>query len=96
MSEARDWNAEVIAVDLDEPLEHQLLTATPRRRDGKRIPGIPLHQLQASVTWRWGQLFFTGEGIMSSRVLVDDANTAAAAGWAIANVRTGGRIRIGG
>jgi iron complex outermembrane receptor protein len=27
---------------------------------------------------------------------VDDANTSAAAGWAIANVRAGGRIPLGG
>lgn len=76
--------------------EYAVTTGTVTQRyDGKRIPGIPLHQLQASVTWRWSRLFFTGEGVTSSRVLVDDANTAAAGGWAIANVRTGGRIPIG-
>jgi iron complex outermembrane receptor protein len=66
------------------------------RFDDKRIPGIPLHQLQASTTWRWSVLFLTVEGIASSRVLVDDANTNAAPGWAIANVRAGGRIPVGG
>jgi iron complex outermembrane receptor protein len=65
------------------------------RYDDNRIPGIPLHQLQTSVTWRWSSLFFTGEGVASSRVLVDDANTGAAAGWAIANLRAGGRLAIG-
>ena len=77
--------------------DYAVTTGTVTQRyDGKRIPGIPLHQLQASVTLRRSRLFFTGEGVVSSRVLVDDANTAAAAGWAIANVRTGGRIPIGG
>jgi iron complex outermembrane recepter protein len=66
------------------------------RYDDNRIPGIPLHQIQASVTWRWSRLFLTTEGIGSSRVLVDDANTSAAAGWGIANVRAGGRIPLGG
>ena len=76
--------------------DYAVTTGTVTQRyDDKRIPGIPLHQVQASVTWRWSRLFFTGEGVVSSRVLVDDANTTAAAGWAIANVRTGGRISIG-
>lgn len=65
------------------------------RYDDNRIPGIPLHQLQASTTWRWHGMFLTGEGTMSSRVLVDDANSAAAAGWTVANFRAGGRVSLG-
>jgi iron complex outermembrane receptor protein len=64
--------------------------------DGNRIPGIPVHQLQASLTWRWKGAFLTTEGLASSRVFVDDGNTASAAGWAIANVRVGGRVPIAG
>ena len=76
--------------------DYAVTTGTVTQRyDDKRIPGIPLHQLQASATWRWSRLFLTGEGIASSRVLVDDANSGAAAGWAIANLRAGGRIPIG-
>jgi iron complex outermembrane receptor protein len=63
------------------------------RYDGKRIPGVPRHQFQGSVTLnhRGGDLglFATAEGIASTRVLVDDANTASARGWAVANVRFG-------
>ncbi len=70
--------------------------AVTERYDDNRIPGIPLHQVQASVTWRWSELFLTAEGIGSSRVLVDDANSSGAAGWGIANVRLGGRVPIGG
>jgi iron complex outermembrane receptor protein len=62
--------------------------------EGKRIPGIPLHQLQTSVTWRAGHAFLTGEAVVSSRVLVDDANTAAASGWTVVNVRAGARIPV--
>lgn len=70
--------------------------AVTERYDDNRIPGIPRHHIQAAMTWRWNTLFVTAEGIGSSRVLVDDANTSAAAGWAIANVRLGGRIPLGG
>jgi iron complex outermembrane recepter protein len=70
--------------------------AVTERYDEKRIPGIPLHQLQASVTWRWGGLFATAEGITSSRILVDDANSNATPGWTVANVRTGVRLPIRG
>jgi iron complex outermembrane receptor protein len=70
--------------------------AITERFDGKRIPGIPMHHLQASGTWRWGGMFLTAEGISSSRVLVDDGNTAAAAGWTVTNVRVGGRIPVAG
>ncbi len=69
--------------------------ATTERYDDNRIPGIPVHQVQASATWRWSGLFFTAEGIGASRMLVDDANSSAAAGWGIANARVGGRIPIG-
>lgn len=70
--------------------------AVTERYDDKRIPGIPLHQLQASMTWRWSGLFLTAEGITSSRVPVDDGNSGIAAGWTLANMRVGGRIPIGG
>jgi iron complex outermembrane recepter protein len=64
--------------------------------DGKRIPGIPVHQFQAAVTQRWRPVFATAEVVASSRQYVDDANSSSAAGWAIANVRAGGRIQVGG
>jgi iron complex outermembrane recepter protein len=69
---------------------------TTERYDQNRIPGIPLHQLQASMTWRRRGVFLTTEGVASSRVLVDDASSNTAAGWAVANARTGVRIPIGG
>jgi iron complex outermembrane recepter protein len=82
-----DFRFDDYSVTIDDVIE---------RYDGNRIPGLPLHQLQASITWRWSGLFLTTEGITSSRVLVDDANSATAAGWTVANMRIGGRIPIGG
>jgi iron complex outermembrane receptor protein len=70
--------------------------AITEQYDDNRIPGIPMHQLQAGVTWRWSGFFLTAEGITSSRVLVDDANSSAAAGWTVANMRIGLRLPIGG
>jgi iron complex outermembrane receptor protein len=64
--------------------------------DGKRIPGIPVHQLQAALTQRWRPLFATAEVVASSRQHVDDLNSSSAAGWAVANARAGGLISIGG
>jgi iron complex outermembrane receptor protein len=77
--------------------DYAVTTGTVTERfDGKRIPGIPVHQLQASGTWRWGGMFLTAEGLHSSRVLVDDSNSGAAAGWTVANLRIGGRIPVAG
>jgi iron complex outermembrane receptor protein len=72
------------------------VSGTTTSFDGKRIPGIPVHQLQAAVTQRWHPLFATAEVIASSRQYVDDANSASAAGWAIVNVRLGGRVNLRG
>ncbi|MDQ6885841.1 MAG: TonB-dependent receptor [Gemmatimonadota bacterium] len=62
---------------------------------GKRIPGIPVHQAQASVTWRRRDLFATVEGVASGSVPVDDPNSARAAGYEIANVRVGSTALLG-
>ncbi len=69
--------------------------ATTTVYDGKRIPGIPEHQAQASLTLfnRWAHA--TVETVASSRTLVDDANTASAAGYALVNLRVGGRVPLG-
>jgi iron complex outermembrane receptor protein len=56
---------------------------------GNSIPGIPIHQAQASVTWRGGPAFATVEGLAKSAVFVDDANTAQTAGFVVYNVRLG-------
>ncbi|HKO15542.1 MAG TPA: TonB-dependent receptor [Gemmatimonadaceae bacterium] len=63
--------------------------------EGRRIPGIPEHQLQGSATWRLSNLFATVEGVAKSRIFVDDANTAAAAGYGIVNMRLGGVAVLG-
>jgi iron complex outermembrane recepter protein len=63
--------------------------------DGKRIPGIPVHQAQGSVTWIARHFHSTIEGIAAGRTLVDDANSASAAGYAAVNIRVGGTVPLG-
>ena len=54
---------------------------------GNFIPGIPQHQGQAGVTWRARRAMAIAEVQAKSKVFVNDANVAAAPGYAIANVR---------
>ena len=58
--------------------------------DGKRIPGIPVQQAQGSLAWIGSSLHATVELVTASRTLVDDANSASAAGYGIVSVRLGG------
>jgi iron complex outermembrane receptor protein len=62
---------------------------------GNSIPGIPEQQLQASAAWHVGNAFVLGEAIAKSKVFVNDANGAAAPGFAIFNARVGGRAAFG-
>ncbi len=63
--------------------------------DGNRIPGIPVHQAQGSVSWVARGFHATAEGIAASRTLVNDANSASAAGYGVVNVRVGGDVPLG-
>lgn len=62
---------------------------------GKRIPGIPIQTAEASATWRGRHLFATAEGVASGSVYVNDANSARAASYTIANLRVGGTAVFG-
>jgi iron complex outermembrane receptor protein len=62
---------------------------------GNSIPGIPKQQLQGSAAWHVGKAFVLGEAIAKSKVFVNDANGAAAPGFAIFNARVGGRAAFG-
>ena len=64
--------------------------------DGNRIPGIPVHQAQASVAWIARGFDATVEGIAASRTFVNDANSASAAGYGVVNIRVGGDVALGG
>ena len=82
-------------------VDYQVVTGTPPNQtttvyDGKRIPGIPVHQAQASLTAASRWVHGTVETVASSRTLVDDANSASAAGYAIVNVRAGAQLPLGG
>ena len=50
---------------------------------------MPATQLQLAATWQKRGWFATVEGIAASRLFVNDANSAAAAGYSIMNVRVG-------
>ena len=63
--------------------------------DGNRIPGIPEHQAQASVTWIARGIHSTIDGIAVGRTLADDANSVSAAGYGIVNARVGGTMTFG-
>jgi iron complex outermembrane receptor protein len=54
---------------------------------GNRIPGVPSHALQASVTARVAGISMVGEEVLSDRVFVDDANSLAAPGYGTTNLR---------
>jgi iron complex outermembrane receptor protein len=66
--------------------------------EGKRIPGIPLHQTQLAVTARFASGgFVLAEGVAKSRVWANDANSdsAFARSFQTFNVRAGRDIDIG-
>ena len=62
---------------------------------GNSIPGIPEQQVQASATWHVKNAYVLAEGIAKSKVFVNDANGAAAPGYAVFNARVGGRAAFG-
>ena len=57
--------------------------------DGRRIPGIPMHHAQSSVTWSRRGLFVVAEGEVASFAFVDDGNTARAPGYEVMHLRAG-------
>jgi iron complex outermembrane receptor protein len=58
---------------------------------GSRLPGVPGSTLYAELVWRHAASgFHAGAELQASgRVFVNDANTDAAAGWAVAGLRAG-------
>ena len=70
-------------------------TANSVNLAGNTIPGIPVHQLQASATYHYRTLFATVEGQGKSKQYVDDKNSASAAGYGIMNLRAGGTALFG-
>lgn len=62
---------------------------------GKRIPGIPAHQFQLGATWRHGTLYLSADGLGSSRIAADDANSHHVPGYIVTHVRAGGTVTLG-
>ncbi|MDQ3949082.1 MAG: TonB-dependent receptor, partial [Gemmatimonadota bacterium] len=63
---------------------------------GNRIPGVPPHQAQASLTWRRHALFATADGLAASGAYVDDANTTRAPAYQVLHLRAGTTKLFGG
>ena len=62
---------------------------------GHSIPGVPEHQAQAAATWHLPRAFVVAEAIAKSEVWVNDANSVAAPGFAVFNLRAGGTATFG-
>jgi iron complex outermembrane receptor protein len=62
---------------------------------GKAIPGIPEQQIQTDATLHFKGGYVVAEGLAKSRVWANDANAAAAPGFAIFNLRLGGTAAFG-
>jgi iron complex outermembrane receptor protein len=62
---------------------------------GDAIPGIPTQQAQVAATWHVHDVFVVGEGQAKSKVFVNDANAAAAPGFAVFNARIGAKAPLG-
>jgi iron complex outermembrane receptor protein len=58
---------------------------------GKTIPGTYKQQLYGELSWKYPELNFKTaiEGRANSKTYIDDINSAAAPGYAIANIRAG-------
>ena len=62
-------------------------TVDTARYAGKRIPGVPRQSLQGSVALKTPLLTLVGEGSVTGRVFVNDANSESAPGYGIVNLR---------
>jgi len=83
---------------LDAKFEEYANVFTGQDLSGNRLPGVPQSAFWGEVTWRYAPLGFstTLEGRYSAKVYADDANTAAAASYFVANWRAGFAQRVRG
>lgn len=71
-------------------------TVGPTSYAGNAIPGVPPHQVQASVSWRRSSVFVTADGQIASAAFVDDANLTRAPAYEVVHVRAGATRLFGG
>src|SRR4029079_14295876 len=62
---------------------------------GNSIPGVPEHSVQGSATLHVRRAYAVTELLAKSKVLANDANTASASGFTIANVLLGATAAFG-
>jgi iron complex outermembrane receptor protein len=65
------------------------------RFDGNRIPGVPMHLARFAIGFRRGPLTLDLEGRAASAAWADDANTARADGWWVADLAARVDVRTG-
>jgi iron complex outermembrane receptor protein len=65
------------------------------RFDGNRIPGVPTHLGRLATGMRLGPVSLEGEVRAASRVFADDANTATADPWWVADVKAAAEVALG-
>jgi len=66
------------------------------RYDGNRIPGVPMHFGRLAGGIRIGAVTVESELRAASKVYVDDANSAAADAWWVADLAVAADVRVGG
>jgi iron complex outermembrane recepter protein len=66
------------------------------RYDGNRIPGVPMHFGRVAGGVQWGVVSVESELRAASKVYVDDANSATADAWWVADVAVAADVRVGG
>jgi iron complex outermembrane receptor protein len=79
------------------PLYRQLVNAAGDDLSGATIPGVPRNVLFSELAWEHPASGFSAavEWLVSGRVMADDANSAAAPGYGIANLRAGWAGQVG-
>lgn len=72
-------------------------TFTGARLDGNRLPGVPRQTLYAELNWKYDPLGFNAavDTQWRGKVFVDSANSQAAAGYAVVNLRAGFHQAVG-
>jgi iron complex outermembrane receptor protein len=66
------------------------------RYDGNRIPGVPLHLARLALGFTRGPVSLDAEARTASATWADDANTARADGWWVADLAARVDLRLGG
>ncbi|MGI4938708.1 MAG: TonB-dependent receptor family protein [Janthinobacterium lividum] len=91
------WQARLAYTLLDARFKSGYSNASSQVAAGNRLPGAPRESLYAEVEKRLGEALKVAlEMRVDGKVYVNDANSEAAPGYAIFNLRSGYEIKVGG